>query len=812
MRLLFKNSIKKIFKSFGRFISISLIVLIGTSVFVGLKEATPSILYTADNYYDTHNLMDLKITSNYGLTNEDIKALENVKDVYKVIPSYSIDILSSGEAIRLHAIEEDINNVYLLDGRMPTKNNECLGDFKKYKIGDKIKLEEKSEFLNETEFEIVGLIKSPLYIYNSYGITNIENGKLSSFAFIKKETFKYDYYTESYIIAKNSQELHSYKNEYKDLIEDLKDNLKETKEKQENARYENLIEQIELSMRDYPSEIVEVAKEKIEKPTWYILDRNDNFGYQNYKDDALKVEAISKILPIFFVIVAMLMCLNTLTRMIEEERTEIGVLQANGFSKSSIILSYLYYVFTSTIIGLIIGLTVGYTIISKIIYNVFTANYSLPQYIGVVDNTSLTLVIIITLSLMIVATGIACNKELKDNPSDLLRPKPPKSGKKVFLEKFKKTWAKLSFMNKITIRNLFRYKKRIIMTVLGVAGCTALLLTGFGLNDSINIISQVQYNDIIKYDSTIVLKEEIDDMPTKIQDLLKENNIDEYLLINQNTYTYSYDDKEETVYLIVPNNTKEINKYVYLENLDKKETKLNDDGAIISNQMAEQLGVSRGDSITIKNSDKKEYTIQIEDIVYNYVSHYIYMTPHYYEKIFDNKINYNNIIINGKIPNETNLSDYNIYMINETKDIVSTFDTLIKSINSIIILIIICACLLAFAVLYNLTIINVNERKREIATFKVLGFNDREIFVFIYRETFMLTILGILLGLVFGIFLHRYIIATAQTGNIQFMYNIRWYSYILSALITIIFSLFVQLLINRTLRKIDMIDSLKSVE
>lgn len=812
MRLLFKNSIKKIFKSFGRFISISIIVLIGTSVFVGLKEATPSMLYTADHYYDTQNLMDLKITSNYGMTDEDIEALRNVKNVAKVVPSYSLDIISNGEVIRLHAIEEDINNVYLIDGRMPTNNKECLGDFRKYKIDDKIKLEEKSEFLKETEFEVVGLIKSPLYIYNSYGITNTGNGKLSSFAFIKKEAFKYDYYTESYIIAEKSQELHSYKNEYKDLIENLQNDLKEVKEKQESAGYDKLIEQIELSMKDYPDQVVEDSKQKIEKPTWYILDRNNNIGYQNYKDDALKVEAISKILPVFFVIVALLMCLNTLTRLIEEERTEIGILQANGFSKTNIILSYLYYVFASTIIGLGVGLTVGYTVISKIIYNVYIVNYSLPEYIGVVNDTSLTLIIIITLSLMIIATWVACNKELKDKPADLLRPKPPKSGKKVFLERFKNTWTKLSFMSKVTIRNLFRYKKRIIMTVLGVAGCTALLLTGFGLNDSINIISEVQYNDIIKYDSTIVLKEEVNEIPLKIQDLLKDNQIDEYLLINQNTYTYSYLDKEETVNLIVPSNIEEIDKYVYLENLDKKETKLNSDGAIISNQMAEQLGAKIGDTIVIENSDKKEYKIKIADIVYNYVSHYIYMTPQYYEKVFESKINYNSIIINGTIPDKINLNDYNIYMINETEDIVSTFDNLIKSVNNIIILIIICASLLAFAVLYNLTIINVNERKREIATFKVLGFNDREIFVFIYRETFMLTVLGILLGLIFGVFLHRYVIATAQTGNIQFMYNIRWYSYILSALITILFSLLVQLLINRTLRKIDMIDSLKSVE
>lgn len=454
MRLLFKNSTKKIFKSFGRFISISIIILIGIGVFIGLREATPGMLYTADNYYDNYNLMDFKISSNYGLNDDDIEAIEQLNDIQKVIPTYSLDVLSKGKVVRIHAIENDVNKVYLVDGQMPEKNDECLGDFNNYKVGDTITLEDENVHLNINKCKVVGTIKSPLYMNNNYGISSIGDGKVVSFVFAPKEVFNFEYYTESYIIAKNSKDKHSYKNEYKNIIDSLGAELTSLKEEREHLKYTEILNQFGDNI--------------LEKPVWYLFDRNDISGYQNYKDDALKVEAISNVLPIFFIIVMLLMCLNTLTRLIEEERIEIGILQSNGFSKLSIVLSYLYYVFTSSLIGIIIGLIVGYNIISKIIYGVFTANYYLPDYIAVINKVPLTIVILVTLLLMMFVTVLACNKELKDKPAQLLRPKAPKSGKKVFLEKFKKIWSSFNFMSKITIRNLFRYKKRIIMTILGV--------------------------------------------------------------------------------------------------------------------------------------------------------------------------------------------------------------------------------------------------------------------------------------------------------------------------------------------------------
>ena len=981
MWLLLKNSTKKVFKSFGRFISISLIILIGIGVFVGLRESTPGMLHTADNYYDELELMDYKISSTYGLDTNDINALKNLQNIAKVIPSYSLDILIEGKSVRMHSIEE-INKVNLVDGKMPQNINECLGDYQEFQIKDT--LEFHNEYLNVSKCEIVGLIKSPLYLNNNYGISNTGNGQLKSFIFVLPDTFNLEYYTEVYLIAKNSQKTSSYSEKYQKSIEKLHkelvnlkpiretlkyeevlqkandeiakieadlsteisknsnklanvkkeldnnnyklkqtkkqtisklsnsydnlikekenliqelanyhisyndidssinnlnneiNNLKElinsiskddiryeelnstlaslnsqynnlvmlknaiieiddgliklnvekqkfldTIEKQENKlekgynEYNEGITKLENAKKDANEKIAKAKEEvtKIAKPIWYLQDRTSNPGYQNYYDDAIKVAAISKILPVFFIIVVMLMCLNTLTRLIEEERGEIGILQSNGFSKANIIFSYLLYVLSSTLIGIFLGLSLGYGIITKVIYSVFTSNYNLPKFLSKVDQISLILIILITIVLMFTITIIACSKELKDKPAELLRPKAPKNGKKVFLERFKKIWNRLNFMNKITIRNLFRYKKRITMTILGVAGCTALLLTGFGLNDSINIISKIQYNSIIKYDSQIILKEEVTNISPAINNLLTNNKITNYLLLSQNAYKYSYDNKEETVYIIVPNNQNKLNDFVELSStINKKSVQIHEKGAIITSQMAEQLQVTKNGFIKIRNSDNELFIFQVKDVVENYISHYIYMSSTYYEEVFKKEVKYNNIVTNKEIKSPIELNDYDIYAINNTKDIIETFDTFIKSINNLIILIIGCACLLVFAVIYNLTIINVNERKREIATFKVLGFNNFEIFIFIYRETFILTIIGILLGFGLGIFLHHFVVATAQTGSVQFLYNIFWYSYIFSAIITIIFSLLVQLLINRTIKNIDMIDSLKSVE
>ena len=985
MKLLIKNIFKKIFKSLGRFFSIMLIIALGISVFIGLRESTAGMLYTADIYYDENNLMDFKITGTYGLTSDDINSLKDLDNVEKVIPSYSIDVMAEGKSIRVHALEEEINNVILIDGQMPKSNDECLADTYKYKLGDKITFENDNlpNILSISKCKVVGLIKSPLYIRDEKGISNVGNGKLVSYVFVKKEVFISKYYTEVYITAKGSKEKNSYYNEYEKSIISLREELEKLKPIRETIRYEevllaanneiikiknelddkinsslkelkqakieldsgkkeletnnNNLKKIEINRdelnkskktilsnlnslgikeselnsyildlsntvknlksqlalldpnsgeysnlnfqlgeteknynnllsikasldeinqglstlessytvfqneianaeaklqqgyADYEKGMQELATAKeeanqkinkaqeelnnIDKPIWYLLDRTDNSGYINYKEDIVKVDAIAKILPMFFIIIVVLMILNTLTRLIEEERTEMGILLSNGFSKTNIILGYLIYVMTSGLLGIGIGLTIGYSLIARIIYGVFLARYYAPKLITIVSPLPFSLVILITLIIMILVTMITCMKELKEAPASLLRQKAPKIGKKVLVEKAEFLWTKMSFMWKTTIRNLFRYKKRIIMTILGVAGCTALLVAGMGINDSINTISKLQYKDIIKYDSMYILKNDVTEMPDDLIDLFNKNEVVNPILINQNAYTFSFDNKTEDVYVVIPFDVVNFNNYVSLKSsITNKKISISDNGAVITKQLADHLKVGIGDNLSIRNSDNELFILYVCDITYNYVSHYIYINETYYKEVFKNDITYNSIIANGKIDSNVKLNDYNILMVNYTDDIIETFDSFVSGLNKIIILIVVLACFLAFVVLYNLTIINVSERRREIATFKVLGFYDKEISIFIYRETIILTIIGILLGLFGGIYLHYFVMHTAETDNIMFLRKINTLSYILSGLLTLTFSFIVQLIINKSLKKIDMIDSLKSME
>lgn len=986
MKLLIKNMFKKIRRSIGRFLSIMFIIALGISVFMGLRESTAGMLYTADNYYDENELMDFRIISSYGFTNDDIKSLNELENVEKAKPSYSIDVINNGESIRVHALEDDINKVVLMSGRMPKQNDECLADFYKYKLNDKITFENDNlgDVLSVSSCTVKGLVTSPLYVRDEKGISNVGNGKLISFVFINKDAFIAEYFTEVYIISKDAREKNSYYDEYDKAIIFLKKELETLKPIRETIRYEEILleanneitkikneldskinsslaeliqakiklddgqkkleanrksnlKKIESSkqelnqnrnlilnnlnligitetdldnyilnlantlsllkeqilMLDPESEeydglnlkIIEVennynqlltlktnlddinkglktleanynlfqkeiikeeeklkqgyydynkgmndlaivkqeantkiedAREElknIEKPVWYLLDRRDNSGYISYKEDIVKVDAIAKILPIFFIMVVVLMILNTLTRLIEEERTEMGILLSNGFSKSNIVFGYLVYVLTAGLIGIMLGMTIGYSLIPRVIYSVFLARFYVPKLITIVSPLPFSLVILLTLLIMGGVTIIACMKELKEVPAALLRPKPPKTGKKVFVEKVSFLWSKLSFMGKTTIRNLFRYKQRIIMTILGVAGCTALLVAGMGINDSINNISRLQYNEIIKYDSMYILKNDMTDMSNGLMNLFKKNEIVNPLLINQNAYTFSFDNKTEDVYVIVPSDIVNFNNYVNLtSSITDKKISLIDNGAIVTKQLADHLKVKKGDSISIRNSDNELFVLYVSDITYNYISHYIYISENYYQEVFDKKITYNSIIANGQIDKNVKLSDYGILVINYTSDIVKTLDSFIAGLNKIIIMIVVFACFLAFVVLYNLTIINVSERKREMATFKVLGFYDNEISIFVYRETLILTIVGILLGLLGGVYLHQFIMNTAETDNIVFLRTINIASYLLAALITILFSVIVQLIINRTLKKIDMIDSLKSVE
>ena len=558
--------------------------------------------------------------------------------------------------------------------------------------------------------------------------------------------------------------------------------------------------------------------EEIEKPEWYLLDRTDNNGYSSLWDDAMKVDAIAGIFPIFFIIVVALMCFNTMNRMVEEERGEIGTLSSLGYGSFSIINGYLFYIFFATVIGVTVGLLIGYTLIPNVIYSIYHANYILPKLQINMKLLPFFIIILITLGLMSLIAIISCLKELKNAPATILRPASPKAGKKVFLEHIKFIWKRLSFTGKVTVRNMFRYKKRIVMTILGVVGSTALSLTGFGLRDSISSLADLQYGKINHYDALFVLDSSISEMNSDITNQLASDNITEYMPIYQASFTFEAKDLSHDVYLIALSNPEQIDKFITFNSKVNDEFIFPNDGVVISEKMASLLDVEIGDFIKLRNSSNELVVLPVSEIVENYTMHYVYMNEATYEKYFESELEYNMIManLNDEINHDELASKWMdaglISTTNFTEDNIEIFDNMVGGLNLIILLIIGASCMLAFIVLYNLTTINIAERLREISTLKVLGFYDKEVSSYVYRETLFLTIIGILIGLGAGVFLHMYVINVAETDNILFLHDILWPSYIYTFLIIIFFTIIVQIITNQRLKKIDMVESLKSVE
>ncbi|KAF0092382.1 MAG: hypothetical protein FD141_566 [Fusobacteria bacterium] len=804
----------KVKKSYGRFFSLIIIIAVGIGFFAGIRASSPDIINSVNTYYDKNNFMDLKIVSSMGLDDEDVNAIKKLGNISTVKPTYSLDVLSKGKPIKVHTIEENINKSTIINGRQPIKDNECLADSKSYKVGDLITItNDINKQIRNQEYQVVGTVNSVLYLFKNYGISNIGDGKLSSFIFIPRSNFQLDYYTEIYLTTKNPNNYKIYSKEYGNLISQIKKDLTIIKENRENARYTSIIESAKLTEKNSSFENLS----QLEKPKWYIFDRTSAPGYTSLEEDTKKVTLIAQVLPIFFIAIVALMSLNTMTRMIDEERGEIGTLTSLGYYNSSIISMYLLYVFTASIIGILSGFFLGSSLIPFIIYSTYQSSYILPKLIISYDLITLILITLITVSLMFLVTLRAGRKELKEKPANLLRPVPLKKGQTILLEKIDFIWMHLSFSRKVTMRNIFRYKKRVFMTIVGIAGCTALLLTGFGIRDSVSGITDIQYSKVMKYDEMLVLKNEITTISKELKVLLDKEQIIMPTLIKQATYTVDAGSANIDINLIVPEDENIFEEYFVLNSILKNDiAALDDSGVVITSKLAESTGAGVGDTIKITDIENESFTLKVTDVVGNYIMHYIYMSKESYNEVFGVSAKFNIVVSDHESKDESllakNLITSNVFSsIIFTTDGLNTFNLLVTSLNNVIVMIIVIASILALIVLFNLTSINISERKREIATLKVLGFYDDEVSKYIYRETIILTFLSIAVGLVEGIFLHRYVIGIIEVDSTVFLKSINPLSYVWAFLITVVFTVVVQIFTYFKLKKINMIESLKSV-
>lgn len=1073
-----KDIFREIKISLGRFLSILCIVAIGVAFFAGIKASAPDMKNSADTYFDKYNVQDIQVYSTIGLTKKDVAAINKIKGVKSVQPSFSMDTLSQIDSTQMvikvisYGIDQKMNKIRVVEGRMPERENECLVEassatnklYGTFHIGDTIKLqsgtdEALSKSLKHTKYKIVGTCYNPNYLSYEKGSSNIGSGTVNSFIYIQNTNVLKDYYTEVDVCVKGAKDLDCYSDEYFDVVDPVLKKIKKISNKQIDARIQsyqseldekkqeatdkfkdaenqfndaqnkidsglseiqsnelklqnskdqinqgwneyyanlqlldniptlqNAIAQIEESEKKLPEllsqkeqvenglqqinaegdlntkrtliqnaiDFIDIALKKLEnypdssdaetiriklnekkellqgqlslidqaiakkaeleailpqiqsgieqiqagvakkaelqsqlnqllnaknelnnayvslingqaqyedgvskiedaknelnksieqltlskaefniqkhdalrelsdaqleidkmEGKWIVLDRNSHYSYRDYGACADRMDGIAKVFPVFFFLVAALVCMTTMTRMVDEQRNEMGTLKALGYSKLQIASKYIIYALIASILGSILGCSLGMYLFPTVIFNAWNTLYNIDQIKFLFQPGLILLASGSVTGITLLATLYSIYSELIEMPSQLMRPKAAKAGKKILLERITFIWKRLSFLQKVTARNIFRYKKRFFMTIIGIAGCSALLVAGFGINDSISDIVNQQYNVIYHYDATVSAK--TSEITSQIKSLkgVKDVYEEDHLAV---TTKIENKDISTTVHII--SNDKKFKDFCTLFN-GNNEFDLDDSSVLISQKMATKLNKKAGDTIKIKDANNKVIKAKIKGVFTNYVGHHIYASESLYKSWNTNAKTTHIYLIKSKKTTkkfERNLGNKimnidGVQSVTFYSSLKKNFKDMIKSISYIVVVLVISAACLAFVVLYNLSNVNISERKREIATIKVLGFTRKEVDAYINRETILLTILGSLIGLGIGIGLHHLIMNLAEMDDIMFGRTINSISYVISFVMTIGFNAIINLCMHKKLNNIQMVESLKAVE
>lgn len=692
--------------------------------------------------------------------------------------------------------------------------NESLSEEEKQELlAQKQTLEQTIETLNKNKTEVETAISQI-----DSGISTAQ--KEISDAKIQIENGKKELEKQQNTLNSTKKTTYSKINTAKKELEKSKTDIKTAEEEliKSEEEFNQKISDAEKELIDARAKIAD-----IESPTWYILDRHNNNGYDSFIQDSKSIESIGTVFPVIFFVVAILISLTSMTRMVEEQRTQIGTLKALGYNKFQIMSKYIIYAALATIIGGILGMCVGFQLIPRIIIKMYQMLYEVSNpvikfnfYYGAVGLGLISLCII-------GATVYASFKELIHTPATLMRPKAPKMGKRVFLERITFIWKRLTFTQKVTLRNIFRYKKRFLMTIIGIFGCTSLILAGFGIKDSIKSLMPMQYENVFNYDMQITLKNNLteDQINKYIENLNSTGKFEKIVKTYMNSSTAKNGEYEEDLIIVVPENEEELRGVINIRDAKSKEdTILKENEICLTDKAAQLLNVNKGDTIKLVDSNDKEIEVKISDIVQNYAYHYVYMSKQTYENLYQKEF-YSNVLYTQNIDldeKETDELSKSVIDDNEVSgvSVVSSFtkrmSEMVNSLNYVVVILIVSAGLLAFVVLYNLQNVNISERIRELATIKVLGFYDKEVYSYVTRETVLLTIIGIALGLVGGYFLNSFILGTCEIDMLRFNRVVNPISYIYSIAITAGFSIIVNIVTYFSLKKINMIESLKSIE
>lgn len=853
-----KNNIREVGHTLGRFLAIMLIIALGVGFFAGLKVTRKAMIKTGDEYLRDCGMYDFKLLSSYGFEKGDAERVKSDLDFIEYAEeAYNADAfadIDDGEyIISFISLGEKVNVPHITAGRMPEEADECILDARLGStdfIGKKILLPDTAQNENRdmfscSEYTVVGLCNSPLYLNFERGTTKLEGGAVNAFAYLTEEGFDSEYYTSLCVTLSEKAEIFS--DDYDDIINKFEDGIKNELETVADERYDRIVAdaraEVEKARTEYEENLAALNDEKkkalmriaalagvpemyekakaeldskfaepdaelekaksaiddaeakiseIEKPETYVLTRDENVGYVCFENDSMIVEGIARVFPIFFFLVAALVCSTTMTRMIGDHRTQIGTLKALGYGNGRIMSKYLLYSGSAATIGSIFGFAVGTKMFPYAIWKSYDIMYGFAEIKYVFDPVLAALSLAAALVCSVGVTASACRSSLAKMPARLMRPKTPKAGKRILLERIPLIWNHLGFLRKVSIRNIFRYKKRMFMMVLGIGGCMALLLTGLGIKDSISNIASDQYDNILLYDIEAKFDGDF--------------GYEGAVLVRSDTAEVMADGDIITSVLVYAG--RDIENVVHFYR-GKSDVRVPDDGVLVTEKIASAAGVRVGDRIKFRVRGDETLEYEVRGIFENHVRNYVY--------VFGEDFVPNTAYIKcaeGEDAHEiaAELMNDGATTVSVIADFRARIENMMESLNYVVWLVIACAGALAFIVLFNLSNINITERVREIATIKVLGFYPSETGAYVFRENLILTFFGVIVGIPLGIALHRFVMSQINIDMVAFDVRITALSYGVATVTTFVFTAVVDLIMRRKLAKIDMAQSLKSVE
>ena len=869
MKALNKDIIREISKTKSKFVSIMIIMFLGVFVFIGLKETTPAMVNTYNKTLEQHNIYDLRVTNDFGINDGDIdeiRKLENI-DKLETYNKKNYKLENSTNSIDIETLSKELATPKLIKGKLPTNNNEIavVDSLEKiYKIGDTVNLvDDKSEEkkLRSYSYKVVGYVHGADHIE----VSNNNPTNNSYFGYINKENFQFNNATGvnvklkdisyKYSDKKYIEEVNKSRDQLIDILKERKlvdeknyksntsQKIKESEERlasiekelasnlerlellknvdiQRYAEQSSKLNEAKKQLQDNKKKL-EVSKRAFEEtnyPRFNVENIRGLVHYAQFIDSAGSLSFLANVFSIFLFSVSVLVSLTTLTRMIEENRTSIGTLKALGYSNKEIFKKYYIYGGVSTVIGTILGIIAGYLVIVPIIYNSYSRFFTLKEPYIVYNLHIIALAFLISILCILLAVFIPLRKNLKERSAYLLRPKAPSSGSRIFLENVSFIWKRLSFLRKVTFRNIFRYKVRMFMTIFGVMGCLTLMFIGFAIRFGVIDISNEQFKIINKIDvlatyNPYAEKEDIDKISKEIG---SNSNVENFTKVNVQKATVEKNNEVLDTAQLVTLDRNNYKDYITLMD-NRSNIELPKDSIVINEKLAYLYNLSVGDNFKVIINEK-EYTLKIGAINKNYFGNILYMDREYFSKVFDKTYSDNSFIIKMNNSDEvekmaSKLQD-NPYVANvsDNSKIQENLDNFISGLDIIVVVMVLCSLALALVVLYNLINVNVSERQRELSTIKVLGFYPREVTIYVFREIFYLSIIGIVIGNYIAYRLYLKIILELASRTMMFSSRVPIAVYALSTGVTLVIIIFVMAIMHRRLKKVNMVESLKAIE